>query len=135
MLAGVQRRYAILDDNQRLLEERLALLRRELPALVARRVCAAMVIGSVAEGQARDASDIDLVLVLAEGDPRRADYDWWDTEVRPMLPGDKRFPVQPVFISRASVRTTEPQLRRALDGGLRLWDPEDVFHDQPEARA
>jgi predicted nucleotidyltransferase len=135
MLGGVQRRYAILDDNQRLIEERLELLRRVLPALVKPRVCAAMVIGSVAEGRARDASDIDLVLVLAEGDPRRSDYDWWDAKVQPMLTDAKRFPVQPVFISRVSVRTSEPQLRRALDGGLCLWDLEGVFHDQPQARA
>ena len=130
----MQRRYAILDDNQRLLEERVELLRRVIPVLTAPRVCAATVIGSVAEGRARDASDVDLVLVLADGAPRRSDYDWWDNEVRPRLPENQPFPVQPIFISRASVRTTEPQLRRALDGGLRLWDPEDVFHDQPEAR-
>lgn len=63
----VRRRYAILDDNDRLLDERLRRLARTLPSLARTRVVAANVIGSVAEGRARDGSDIDLVLILDEG--------------------------------------------------------------------
>jgi hypothetical protein len=128
------RRYAILDDNQRDLEGRLEALRRALPGLISRRACAAMVIGSVADGTAGDASDIDVVVVLREGAPTRADYRWWDDEVAPHLPGG-RFPVQPVIIARASVRTAEPHLRRALATGVPLWDPEECFHDQRASRA
>ena len=73
-MRAVARRLAILDDNQALLERRLARLAPALPGLVAQRVCAAMVIGSVAEGRARDGSDIDLLLVLARGTPRRQDH-------------------------------------------------------------
>ena len=58
------RRLAILDDNQRVLEERLVALHATLPRLVGERVSAAMVIGSVADGRARDTSDVDLLLVL-----------------------------------------------------------------------
>jgi predicted nucleotidyltransferase len=32
-----------------------------------------MVIGSVAEGRARGGSDIDMAIVLTEGEPRRED--------------------------------------------------------------
>ena len=131
--AAVPRRHAILDDNQRILEERLDDLRRVVPELVAGRMCAAMVIGSVAEGRARDESDIDLVLVLRHGTPERADYEWWETAVRPRL-GEGRFPVQPVIVGRDALGTTEPNLRRALDIGMVVWDPEGLFHDQPEAR-
>jgi predicted nucleotidyltransferase len=53
------RRYAILDDNQQLLERRLAALKAQLPPRIAARACAALVIGSVAEGRARDDSDVD----------------------------------------------------------------------------
>ncbi|MCC6765709.1 MAG: nucleotidyltransferase domain-containing protein [Deltaproteobacteria bacterium] len=129
------RRYAILDDNQRVLEGRLAELIRTLPALVAARVAAACVVGSVAEGRARDASDVDVVLVLREGEPRRSDYDWWDDAVLPFLAPARRFPVQPVFIARESLATTEPNLRRALASCIPLWDPEGVFDDESEARA
>lgn len=128
------RRYAILDDNQRELEARLATLRHALPALVAARFCAAMVIGSVAEGRAGDESDIDVVVVLREGIPSRADYRWWDDEVAPRLAAG-RFPVQPVIIGRASLATAEPHLREALDRGIPLWDPEGCFDDQRTARA
>lgn len=131
------RRYAILDDNQGLLEERVDTLRRVLPELVAARVCAAMVIGSVAEGRARDESDIDLLLVLHSGTPQRSDYRWWDAEVKTRLglAADRRFPVEPVIVGRDSLSTTEPNLRGALRTGIVVWDPEDVFDDQPEARA
>lgn len=129
------RRLAILEDNQALLERRLAWLREILPALVAPRVCAAMVIGSVAEGRARDASDIDLLLVLAQGTPRRRDYAWWDEEVARALDRHENFPVHPLFVGREALRTSEPHLAAAIRGGLRLWDPAKVFDDQSEPRA
>jgi len=125
----MSRRYAILDDNQSELEARLDMLRCELPALIAGRACAAMVIGSIAEGRARDESDIDLVIVLRDRPPTRADYRWWDEVVAPHLV-TQRFPVQPLVIARASLATTEPHLRRALDSGIPLWDPEGFFNDQ-----
>lgn len=133
----MQRRYALLDDNQRFLEERIGRLRAQLPALIAERMCAATIIGSVAEGGARDQSDIDLLLVLRGESPRRADYRWWDDHVQPRLNvgPTPRFPVQPLIIGRASLATEEPHLRRALAAGLPLWDPEGLLHDQPEARA
>ncbi len=131
------RRYAILDDNDERLARRLYALRKLLPPLIASRACAAIVIGSVAEGRARDASDIDVVIVLSDGEPRRDDYRWWDGEVVPGLDEqpDGRFPVQPVIIARASVATDEPHLRTALATGIPLWDPEQLFHDEPEATA
>lgn len=131
----MHRRYAILDDNQRLLELRIERLGEVLPALVAERMCAALVIGSVAEGRARDDSDIDLVLVLASGTPRRADYSWWESEVVPRLGLERggRFPIQPVIVGREAVETTEPNLQRAFRTSLRLWDPGGIFNDQPEA--
>ena len=132
----MSRRYAILDDNDRLLEQRLEVLRRVLPASVADRICAAMVIGSVAEGRAHDASDIDLLLVLRSGTPRRSDYAWWDTEVAPRFASDDgRFPVSPLLVGRSALTTAEPNLRRALQSGIPLWDPERLFDDQPESRA
>jgi predicted nucleotidyltransferase len=133
----MQRRYALLDDNQRLLEECIGRLRTQLPALIVERMCAATIIGSVAEGRARDQSDIDLLLVLRSESPRRADYRWWDEYVQPRLNvgGTPRFPVQPLIIGRESLATEEPHLRRALATGLPLWDPERLLHDQPEARA
>ncbi len=127
-------RYAILDDNQRELEVRLATLRETLPGFIAARACAVMVIGSVAKGRAGDESDIDVIVVLREGVPSRAHYRWWDDEVAPRLPTG-RFPVQPVIIGRASLVTAEPHLRQALDRGIPLWDPEGCFHDQRTARA
>jgi len=136
-VAPMHRRYAILDDNQQLLEERIARLRRLLPALIADRACAVALIGSVAEGRARDGSDIDLLLVLRAGGPRRTDYTWWDTVVAPEIEHagtTRRFPVQPVIVGRAALATTEPHLRRALACALPLWDPEGLVHDQPEAR-
>lgn len=123
------RRLAILEDNQQLLEERIEALRRDLPSLVAGRICAAMVIGSVAAGRARDSSDIDLLVVLREGTPQRADYDWWDREVAPHVghrPGE-RFPVAPVIVGRTAIGTSEPNLREALAHGIVLWDPHSVF--------
>jgi predicted nucleotidyltransferase len=54
----MRRRLAILDDNDERLGRRLAALRRLLPPLISDRACTATVIGSVAEGRARDASDI-----------------------------------------------------------------------------
>lgn len=121
------RRHAILDDNQRLLEQRIAELGAQLPARLAGRVCAAMVIGSVAEGRAHDESDLDLLLVLNEGSPRRSDYEWWDREVAPHLNSDTRFAVQPVIVARGALATLEPNLRQALSRGLALWDPEHIL--------
>jgi hypothetical protein len=138
MVSGdMGRRLAILDDNHERLGQRLAALRTLLPPLIADRACGAMVIGSVAEGRARDASDIDVVVVLRAGEPRRADYRWWDAHVLPRLdePTDGRFPVQPVIIARASLATDEPHLRAALGAGISLWDPEHLFDDKPEAAA
>ena len=131
------RRHAILDDNDERLARRLDALRQCVPSLIGSRACAAMVIGSVAEGRARDGSDIDLVVVLREGEPRRGDYRWWDVLVAPGLdePADGRFPVQPLIIARASLATDEPHLHEALATGIPLWDPERLFHDQPEAAA
>lgn len=127
--------YALLADNDARIGARLERLRQRLPAVLPPKVCAAMVIGSVALGRARDASDIDLLLVLREGSPRRSDYAWWDEAVAPTLDlADAPFPVQPLFVSRASLHTEEPQLRAALQSGRPLWDPEGCFHDQPEAR-
>ena len=123
------RRLAVLDDNQRVLERRLEDLRAALPDLVANRVCAAAVIGSVAEGRARDGSDIDLVLVLRTGAPMRSDYRWWDDSIAAVL-SEEPFPLQPVFVSRGSVRTEEPRLRRAIANAIPIWDSEDLFDDQ-----
>jgi len=131
----VSRKLAILDDNQRILESRLRRLAVELPRLVEQRVRAAMVIGSVAAGRARDTSDIDVVLLLRGGEPVRAHYRWWEREVAPALAVDDRFPVQPLFVAQTALRTTEPNLRAALASGIRLWDPERLFDDQPESRA
>lgn len=131
------RRLAILDDNDERLSRRLAALGRQLPALIGSRACAAIVIGSVAEGRARDGSDIDVLVVLREGSPRRDDYRWWDAHVAPGLDeeGDRRFPVQPVMIARASLATDEPHLRKALTTAIPLWDPEHLVDDKPEAGA
>ncbi len=133
----MNRRLAILDDNHERLRERLAALRGLLPPLIDSRACAAIVIGSVAEGRARDASDIDVVVVLKVGEPRRGDYRWWVADVLPGLaePLDGRFPVQPVIIARASLATDEPHLRAALASGISLWDPEHLVGDEPEAAA
>ena len=129
------RRYAILQDNDELLEKRLEELRRELPALISERICAAAVIGSVAEGRARDGSDIDLLLILRAGTPTRGDYVWWDRVVASRLAWARaRFPLQPVLVGKTALATTEPNLRRALRSKLVLWDPEGLFDDQPEAR-
>jgi len=132
----MSRRYAILDDNQRRLEMRVSELRQRLPALLRPRACAAMVIGSVAEGQARDASDIDVLIILAAGVPSRRDYVWWDACVAPHLTGEEKgaFPVQPVIVGRAALATSEPNLRAALRRGLAIWDPEGLFGDQSDAR-
>jgi Nucleotidyltransferase domain len=131
----MRRRLALLDDNDERLRGRLADLRCLLPPLIADRACAATVIGSVAEGRARDASDIDVVIVLRTGEPCRSDYRWWETEVVPGLdePADGRFPVQPVIIARGSLATDEPHLRAALAHGIALWDPEHLLGDEPEA--
>lgn len=133
----MNRRLAILDDNHERLARRLAALRRLLPPLIRSRACAAIVIGSVAEGRARDASDIDIVVVLKAGEPRRGDYRWWDDHVLPGLdePADGRFPVQPVIVARASLATDEPHLRAALARGILLWDPEHLVNDEPQAAA
>ena len=133
----MERRLAILDDNHERLQRRLVALQRLLPPLIIGRACAAIVIGSVAEGCARDASDIDVVVVLSVGEPRRTDYRWWDAHVVPGLdePADGRFPVQPVIIARASLATDEPHLRAALANGIPLWDPEHLVDDEPEAAA
>lgn len=128
-------RFAILDDNDRMLAERLDSLAAVLPALLPPRIAAAVVIGSVAEGRAGDESDIDVVLVLADEEPRRAHYRWWEAEIAPHLPRGTRFPVQPIFIGRGSVHTSEPTLRAALTLGIRLWDPEGLLDDQSSARA
>jgi len=123
----VERRYAILDDNQRTLADRLAELHRLIPIVVGSRVKATIVIGSVAEGRARDGSDLDLLLVLRDGSPRRSDYDWWDAEIQPRLPRSNRFPVQPIFVGEHSLATEEPHLRDALARGLSIWDPEGLL--------
>jgi len=128
-------RLAILDDNQLILESRLRQLATTLPPLVEDRVRAAMVIGSVAAGRARDTSDIDLVLLLRSGQPVRADYHWWEREVAPALVVDDRFPVQPLFVASTALLTREPNLHAALAAGIHLWDPEGLFDDQPESRA
>src|SRR5262245_27957164 len=130
----MNRRLAILDDNHERLTQRLTALRRLLPPLINSRACAAIVIGSVAEGRARDTSDIDVVVVLSAGAPRRSDYGWWDAHVVPGLdePADGRFRVQPVIIARASLATDEPHLRTALAGGIPLWDPEHLVDDESE---
>lgn len=133
ILPLVERRYAILDDNQGFLSERLETLRRVLPELVTQRICAAMVIGSVADGCARDESDLDLLVVLKRGTPRRADYEWWDREVRPRLGERRRFPVEPVIVGLSALASDEPHLRRALHEGIVIWDPGGVFHDQSQA--
>ncbi len=107
------RRYAILDDNQRIVEERIAELRRTLSGLLAARMRAAWVIGRVADGRVRDESDIDLLLlVLREGTPRRSDYEWWNVAVVPGL-GAGRFPVEPTIIGSQSIATDEPNLSRS----------------------
>jgi hypothetical protein len=129
------RRHAILPDNDEVLEARIAALRAELPGLIGERACAAMVIGSVADGRAHDRSDIDVLLVLRDGSPRRSDYAWWDAVIAPRLvTPDARFPVSPVFVGRTALATAEPHLRRAIDTGIALWDPEGVFDDQSEPR-
>ncbi|MEO6029770.1 MAG: hypothetical protein ABIR79_23120 [Candidatus Binatia bacterium] len=87
-------------------------------------------IGSVAEGCARDASDIDVVLVLRKGSPTRSDYTWWDAEVAAAVTRSGRFPIQPIFIARTSLATDEPNLRHALTHGFPLWAPEGVFRGQ-----
>ena len=131
----MRRRYAILQDNDELLDKRLEELRHALPPLVSDRVCAVAVIGSVAEGRARDGSDVDLLLILRAGTPSRGDYVWWDGAVASRLPPvGARFPLQPVFVGRTALATTEPNLRRALRSKLVLWDPEALFNDQSEAR-
>ncbi len=131
----MSRRFAILDDNDGTLRARLATLQRQLPPLVTPKVVGAAVIGSVAEGRARDASDIDVLLVLREGGPTRADYRWWDQAVAPRLAHGPSFPVEPIFVAHASLRTDEPNLRAALRSAYPLWDPENVFDDQSEPRA
>jgi len=73
------------------------------------------------------------VIVLRDCLPTRADYRWWDEEVAPHLVS-QRFPVQPLVIARASLKTTEPHLRRALESGIPLWDPEGCFDDKPSSR-
>ena len=78
-----------------------------------------------------------MVVVLREGQPRRADYRWWDAHVVPGLdePADRRFPVQPVIVARSALATDEPHLSRALAHGISLWDPEHLLGDEPEAAA
>jgi len=134
---AMERRYALLDDNDRRVAHRLAALRSQLPPLVQDRICAAMVIGSVARGTAHDRSDIDLVLVLRTDTPRRSDYEWWDQRVAPVLQleGGHDFLVSPLFVARSATATTEPHLSQALQTGIRVWDPEGIFDDQPEPRA
>lgn len=132
----MKRRYAILDDNQTILAEKLSELGRLLPALLAPRICAALVIGSVAAGQAHDVSDVDLLLILDRGSPRRSDYDWWEAVVSPRLGvlAGRPFAVQPVIVGRDALHTTEPHLRQALRAGIPVWDPKGLFDDQSEAR-
>ena len=78
-----------------------------------------------------------MVVVLSAGEPRRADYRWWDAHVASGLdePADGRFPIQPVIIARASLATDEPHLRTALANGIPLWDPEHLVDDEPQAAA
>lgn len=126
ILAMALRRLALLPDNDRFLRRELARIQKELPPLLRGKVAAALVIGSVAEGQAGDSSDIDILLVLDEGMPRRADYRFWDEQVAPRA-GRFRFPVQPIFIGRGSVRTSEPNLAAAIRRGILLWDQAGLF--------
>lgn len=129
-------RLALLDDNERLLQRRLEDLKARLPPLIEARCCAAMVIGSVARGEAHDRSDMDVLVVLREGLPRRSDYDWWERSVAPRLGAlaARPFPVEPLIVGRSALATSEPNLREALASGIRLWDPEGVLDDQPAAR-
>ena len=131
----MRRRYAILDDNQQALEERLSWLQSALPPLVRDRVAAVMVIGSVAQGRARDLSDIDLVMVLRDERPTREHYRWWDHTVSEQVASGARYPIQPLFVARTALDTDEPHLRTALAAGFHLWDPEHIFHDESESRA
>ena len=62
------RRLAILDENDRLLRSRLRTLSESLPEMIGDRACAALLVGSVAEGRARDDSDMDVLLVLRPKD-------------------------------------------------------------------
>lgn len=123
----VTRRHAILADNDQCLRERIAELRVRLPRHLTTKICAAMVIGSAAEGRAHDRSDLDLLLVLNEGSPRRGDYAWWDREVAPHVARPGPFPIHPVIVGRSALATREPNLRQALRRGLPLWNPEGVF--------
>lgn len=120
------RRLALLPDNDRFLRMELVKIQEDLPRLLGSKVAAALVIGSVAEGRAGDGSDVDLLLVLDEGMPRRADYRFWDEEVAPHT-RRFRFPIQPIFVARRSVRTSEPNLAAAIRRGILLWDRAGVF--------
>ena len=70
----------MLPDNDAVLAERLDRLAACLPGLLAPRMAAAIVIGSVAEGRARDASDIDVVLESSEDVTPSSFYERSDAE-------------------------------------------------------
>src|SRR5262245_35527210 len=120
------RKLAVLPDNDLLLRRSLARIQKELSAFLEGKVAAGLVIGSVAEGIARDGSDIDLVLILQEGTPRRGHYQFWDRKVASRV-AKLPFPVQPIFLARESLRTTEPNLRAAIRKGIVLWDHAGLF--------
>ncbi len=132
----MEHRFAILDDNDRLLRSRLDALRSDLPGLVGERACAALLVGSVAEGRARDDSDVDVLLVLRSDSPKREHDAWWDRAIAPRLEADdRRYPIEPLFVARRSLRTSDPELRHALLVGIPLWDPEGLFGDESRPRA
>jgi hypothetical protein len=121
-----RRKLALLPDNDRKLRVALTRAQRRLPQLLGDKVVAGMVIGSVAEGCARDASDVDVVLFLRDGGPRRGHYRWWDRAVVPHL-GSWGTCVQPIFVALSSRRTSEPSLASALRRGILLWDRSRLF--------
>ncbi len=121
-----RRKLAILPDNDRVLRGMLLRLRQELPRILGGRVLAAMVIGSVAEGTAGDASDLDLLLFLAKDLPTREHYRYWDRSVARRL-AKCPFPLQPIFVSKDAVQTEEPNLAAAIRKGILLWDRGGLF--------
>ena len=117
---------SLLPDNDRQLRTMLSSIQRRLPRILGKKVLAALVIGSVAEGKAGDRSDLDLLLFLREGPPKREHYRFWDWRVAPHF---KRcpFPIQPIFVSKESVNTSEPNLTSAIRQGILLWDEGRLF--------
>ncbi|MBI4601619.1 MAG: nucleotidyltransferase domain-containing protein [Planctomycetes bacterium] len=121
-----RRKLALLPDNDCRLREEISRIQRRLPRLLGEKVLAALVIGSVAEGKARDGSDVDVLLFLSEGPPRREHYRYWDRQIAPRMRVCP-FPIQPIFVSRASASTSEPNLAAAIRRGILLWDRGRLF--------